>query len=70
MNAESSGITFEKFIGIINSSEINQFKRMLFRITKGNLIMHFIDMQPIEIGKSQKMEEKSVYVLIYQSSSD
>ena len=63
--------------GIILKSEVNQFKRLLFRTTKGKVLTKICDNFVInydvegrnESNKSNATGEKCVYVLVFQDGS-
>jgi hypothetical protein len=47
-NPVVGGISIYYYAGIINKSEINQMKRLLFRATKGKVLCKVVDDQMIQ----------------------
>lgn len=73
---EISNISLSFIIGVVQKEDMLRFKRILFRVTKGNIfsIMEEIktEMLPIEyrdeaISKDLSIMTKSFFILIYQS---
>lgn len=61
------GISIYYYAGIINKSEINQMKKLLFRATKGKVLCKVVDDQVIQYDNvSSRKVEKCVYVLVFQ----
>jgi hypothetical protein len=60
------GISIYYSAGIVNKSEINQMKKVLFRATKGKVLCKVCDDQAIEYNDGTKKKvEKCVYVLVF-----
>jgi len=66
-NPVVGGISIYYYAGIINKSEINQMKKLLFRATKGKVLCKVCDDQVIQYEtQTNKKVEKCVYVLVFQ----
>lgn len=60
------GISIYYYAGIINKSEINQMRKLLFRATKGKVLCKVCDDSFIEYDDRNKKLERCVYVLVFQ----
>ena len=61
------GSIFSRIAGIIESEDINRFKRMVFRITRGNALSFFYEIVDAEVDvKKKNPEKKSVFYIMYQ----
>ena len=61
------GSIFSRIAGIIENEDINRFKRMIFRITRGNALSVFYEVvEPEGDVKKKNTEKKSVFFIMYQ----
>lgn len=68
VEAEQFGASiFSRIAGVIENEDINRFKRMVFRITRGNALSVFYDVnEPEGDVKKKTTEKKSVFFIMYQ----
>lgn len=62
----AAGSFFSKIAGIIEDEDINRFKRMVFRITRGNALSFFYEIHKNEVEKKKQAHNKSVFFIMYQ----
>ena len=64
---QAAGSFFSKMAGIIENEDIVRFKRMVFRITRGNALSVFYEIENPEADKNKKgADKKSVFFIMYQ----
>jgi V-type H+-transporting ATPase subunit a len=64
------GSIFSKIAGIIEDEDIIRFKRMIFRITRGNALTAFYEVkEPEEDVKKKSNTKKSLFFIMYQGDS-
>ncbi|CAG9314003.1 unnamed protein product [Blepharisma stoltei] len=58
---------FKRLAGIIDKEDMVRFKRMVFRVTRGNALTIFHDIEePLKDPKTDEPLEKSVFFILYQ----
>ena len=61
------GSIFSRIAGIIENEDIIRFKRMVFRITRGNALSVFYEVNQVDGDiKNKSDEKKSVFFIMYQ----
>ena len=65
---QEAGVSmFSRLAGIIDKEDINRFKRMVFRVTRGNALTMFYDVEErIKDPKTDEVVEKSVFFILYR----
>jgi V-type H+-transporting ATPase subunit a len=59
---------FSSITGVISNEEKSRFERMIFRATRGNVFVRFVNIQqPITDPRSGLLIEKSVFIIFYKS---
>ncbi|CAK83777.1 unnamed protein product (macronuclear) [Paramecium tetraurelia] len=62
---EASLLGFQKMVGVILKEDEMRFKRIIFRITKGNIHVDIMDIQEHFIQQDRRIVQKCVFMLIY-----
>ncbi|CAD8117146.1 unnamed protein product [Paramecium sonneborni] len=62
---EASLLGFQKMVGVILKEDELRFKRIIFRITKGNIHVEIMDIQEHFIQQDKRIVQKCVFMLFY-----
>jgi len=72
MQMEEGAMSIKQIAGVIDSDSVAQFRRLVFRVTKGKSYIYMQEMPEREdvLERAVKEEkQKSIYILIYWSGS-
>lgn len=65
---EDENIRFSSITGVVGTDEKNSFERIIFRATRGNCFVRFIDIRdPLTDPYTGYLVEKTVFIIFYQS---